>query len=801
MKTSSPRRLNLPLALAAVCAVANSSLARQIGETRTPQPDPLPPVASDVGPSFSPSQIAAAPIEGLLFDEPGDGALWVRGSSYKASFEPAGATLIPNFGSDAPRNFPLALRTASVTLAGEPLVFGPGVVARAGDEIRIERGAFFEQYLMKSDSLEQRFVFATLPGSGELVVRLDAHSELQARDLGLSLRFENELGRIDYSEAFALDAAGRKLALDSAWVDGAIELRVPADFVAAAQLPLVIDPFVTFFTVSTASPRADFLCDVAYDASTAQWAVSYVNVWSATDYDVFARLVSGAGVLQGTYTIDFSGVHWTTPAIANANSANNFLVVAAVVPPSGVASIHGRTLDAVALTTGLAVQLSPADGAYRNYPDVGGDPFSGASWYCVVWQRSASATNVNIEFVMVDTAGAVASGVVALENGPNWHELPRISSSFGVDTGDQTAAWNVVWQLRFSPSDYDIYGARVNWNGAVLTPMFPIETSGWDERNPSVSTSLAPAGPGVHRPYMVVYERNYGDRDLVATVLRNSTYVTEVNLVSEFPSTTWYREQLNPSVDSDGELFLVGFDERDAPGGVNTIPDVWTSTYFLSGSVLNACEIRQNFAGSPAVEGEIEVCSAAGAGGPVRRFFGAWVHLSANNDYDVQGGLWNGCVGGLVESFCAGDGSSVACPCGNSGAVGRGCRNSQNGNGGLLSPTGNASVSADTFRLNAVGLPLNGSCLFFQGSTASAAVPFGDGLRCVQGVTLRLPLKTVSGGTAAYPQGAETPISDFLQSLGAGETRYYQAWYRDSASYCSASTFNFTNALKVVWSP
>lgn len=801
MNTRPIPRLCASLALAATCALPNTSLARQIGDTRTPQPDPTPPIARDAALSFSTSPIVAAPIDGLLFDEPGDGALWVRGSSYKASFDAAGATLIPFFGSDAPRNFPLALRTKSVTLAGESIDVAPGAVERDGDEVRIERGAFFEQYLMRPDSLEQRFVFPTLPASGELVVRLDAHSELAARDLGATLRFENELGRIDYSEAFAIDAAGRKIALDSTLVDGAIEMRVPADFVAGAQFPLVIDPFVTFFTVSTSSPRHDLLCDVAYDASTDQWGVSFVNIWSSTDYDVFVRLVSGAGALQGTYTIDFSGAYWSTPKIANNNFANGFLVVAAVVPNPGPAAIHGRTLDALALTVGAAFQISPADGAYRNAPDVGGDPYPGGSYYCVVWQRSVSASNVDIEMVMVAGTGGVATSVVALENGSGWNELPSISNSFGIDTGDQTAAWNVVWQYRYSSSDYDIYGARVNWNGAILSPLFAIETSTWDERNPSVSTSLAPGGAGVHRPYMVVYERNYGDRDVVATVMSNTSIVNERNLVGDVPSTAWYREQLNPSLDSDGELFLIGFDERDVVGGANTTPDVWTSTYFLAGSQLSPCEVRRNFAGSSTYEAEIEVCSMASTGGPLGRFFGTWVYLSLNNGYDVQGGLWDGCSGGLVESFCAGDGSGAACPCNNTGAVGRGCRNSQNGNGGLLSPTGNASVSADTFRLNAVGLPLGGSCLFFQGTASAAAAPFGDGLRCVQGVTLRLPLKTVSSGTAAYPQSGETGISDFLQSLNAGDTRYYQAWYRDSASYCSASTFNFTNALKVIWSP
>jgi hypothetical protein len=790
----------------ATCQLALLSVPATAQLQRTPSPD-APRLAAPLAdpattPDFSPQEIAGAPFERVLFDEPGDGALWVRGASYKASFSAAGATVIPYFGSDAPRNYPLELEVRSATLGGEPLDIELATVSRKNELVRLERGAFTEEYAVELDKFEQRFVFATLPGAGELVLRMDARTELAAWDLGATLRFENELGRIDYGQAFALDAKGARVELDSVLTDGVIELRVPADFVANAVLPLVIDPFVTFFTVGGGA-RDEFLCDVAYDVSSDRWCVSWADVWSATDYDVYARLVTGAGLLQSTYTIDFTSLLWTTPAVANNNASNNFLVVAAVVPSGGVADIRGRTLDPIALATGAQFQISPADGAYRNLPDVGGDPYQGSSFYCVVWQRSVSASNVDIEFRMVSAAGVPqGSGFTALENGAGWHERPSISNGLGVDNGDGTAGWTVVWQYRYSSSDRDIYGAQISWGGSIQTPMFAIEASTWDESNPTVSTMLDPEFPSAQRPYMVVYERDYGtDTDIMGRVLRKNSLVTVLNLVGQFPQSAWYRNQRNPAVESDGQQFLVGFDERDAPGGSNTIPDVWMSSYFLANGVLQPCELRQNFAGSPTVEGEIALASMAASGGATKRYFGTWVYLSINNGYDVQGGLWNGCDGGLVESFCAGDGTGAACPCNNNGSAGRGCRNSANANGGLLTGSGNASVSADTFKLNALGLPLNGSCLFFQGASASAAVPFGDGLRCVSGLTLRLPLKAVSGGGAAYPQSGETPISDFLQTLGAGDTRYYQAWYRDSANYCSQATFNLTNALKVIWAP
>jgi hypothetical protein len=35
----------------------------------------------------------------------------------------------------------------------------------------------------------------------------------------------------------------------------------------------------------------------------------------------------------------------------------------------------------------------------------------------------------------------------------------------------------------------------------------------------------------------------------------------------------------------------------------------------------------------------------------------------------------------------------------------------------------------------------------------------------------------------------------------AGGMRTYQAWYRNSAAYCTASVFNLTNGVQIDWLP
>jgi len=157
--------------------------------------------------------------------------------------------------------------------------------------------------------------------------------------------------------------------------------------------------------------------------------------------------------------------------------------------------------------------------------------------------------------------------------------------------------------------------------------------------------------------------------------------------------------------------------------------------------------------------------------------------------------------------FCFGDGVGAACPCGNSGTSGNGCANSLNANGGRLASTGVASVSGDTWLLTGTGIP-NGPGLYFQGVNtlgAGQGIAFGDGLRCVSGSVLRLGVVFASASSSTYPTGVTPPNSIPISVKGfnvAGDARNYQLWYRDSdPSFCSASTFNLTNAIFVAWHP
>ena len=75
--------------------------------------------------------------------------------------------------------------------------------------------------------------------------------------------------------------------------------------------------------------------------------------------------------------------------------------------------------------------------------------------------------------------------------------------------------------------------------------------------------------------------------------------------------------------------------------------------------------------------------------------------------------------------------------------------------------------------------------------------PFGDGLRCVGVSVIRLGTMTPDGaGVVGWGPG--------LGGLGgwsAGDTRFFQAWYRDPLGGPCATGFNLSNGVEVIFEP
>jgi len=182
------------------------------------------------------------------------------------------------------------------------------------------------------------------------------------------------------------------------------------------------------------------------------------------------------------------------------------------------------------------------------------------------------------------------------------------------------------------------------------------------------------------------------------------------------------------------------------------------------------------------------------------------VHTTGNPGGEIRGQID---IDPDQVTFCYGDGSGAACPCGNFSAPGdnEGCRHSGAIGGRLQGYFGttslNPSISNDRLVLHALRLPPSTFALFFQGTlqaAGGAGVPFGDGLRCIDGNQRRLALKQACNSQVGLPEPGDLPLS-VLGGIGIPGVIRYQAWYRNPPGFCTPATFNLTNGVEVTWTP
>jgi Tol biopolymer transport system component len=162
-----------------------------------------------------------------------------------------------------------------------------------------------------------------------------------------------------------------------------------------------------------------------------------------------------------------------------------------------------------------------------------------------------------------------------------------------------------------------------------------------------------------------------------------------------------------------------------------------------------------------------------------------------------------------VTAFCLGDGSGTACPCANSGRMQRGCETSTATGGAILQASGTTSLGSDTLQFACHGERAQALTVILQGTANQSPANYGDGLLCVAGSLKRLYVKQAQIGIVIAPFGSEPSVAArsaaMGDTIGSGETRYYQAYFRDpTPDFCPfplGNTWNSSNAISATWDP
>lgn len=434
-----------------------------------------------------------------------DGADWAATASFKAVWRADGMTFTPALGSNAPQSHPF---TVALGATAGPLA-ARAVPQRRGNDVVYDRGAVREVYRVTADHVEQLFEVDSWP-SDDLVLPIRVDTRLEPTLTPTGIEFRSPYGGVHYGLAVLIDANGARHAMRTELADGGIRLSAR---VAGLRFPVVVDPIIRSF-VAYSSSFVLIRPDVAFGQRQRQHLVVLERVISASDSDVYSVMIDAQGVpVAGTAMwIDISTDAWRTPRVAYNYLADRFLVVASRTPASGgsgTTAIWSRTRDAAAAVLGTPTQLSSTEFGDKVLPDVGGDFYdAGPTYFAVVWQRNFSVSDTDIHYRRVQSDGTPLGVVQNVDNSSAVDSAPRIAKSDGAGPSN-AQAWPVVWHRQIG-SQFDIYGARLSWDGVLATPPFGIDTTLDDDRYPAVS-SLTDEG----RQWLVAYQTAArGDLDI-----------------------------------------------------------------------------------------------------------------------------------------------------------------------------------------------------------------------------------------------------------------------------------------------
>ena len=368
------------------------------------------------------------------------------------------------------------MRLASATLGGESIALTDGgEVNREDNRFTIQRGPIDAWYDMSLGEVEQSFRVDYAGMHAELVLNLDVETEFQLEFLDDGLLYKNEVGAVSYRHCVVYDGAGNRLQLPIQAQEGRITLTVPAEFMANAVAPVVVDPIIDTYVVYSASTRDLTAPDVAYDLTNDEFAYAYEFAFSATDHDIYVDTHDGtSGAFKLRRVIEGTMADANQPNIAGDNTSNQFLVAYRNFNSGDMLhDILGRTFRAGTSSRSPIVTIAERHSNYENFRlDVGGKS-QGTPLLLVAWERRFVAGHTNIRSAFVTPAvphspivAPTATPYTAVSSGTNFDDGPvRVSQSSGKGS---VAAWRLCWARKnMSNGDQAMYSRVYHDDGTL----------------------------------------------------------------------------------------------------------------------------------------------------------------------------------------------------------------------------------------------------------------------------------------------------------------------------------------------
>jgi len=523
----------------------------------------------------------------VLFDQPQPGGtLWARGSNFKASFATDGWTFCARPAAEAPHKAPIQFHLTGARVGQEPIAIADSAPELRGQRVEYRHGEVVEAIDVRGRSVEQSFTFARLPQRGELAIEIAVDADLAISNTDAGVAFRSKYVDVSYAQATAIDAKGERVSAETSFAAGRITIRVPAEFVQRAQLPLVVDPVVTSVHANTELGLGsiyEYTPDIAWDPNAQVWAVVFELPFAYDDRDVYLQLLDANMTPVGVpLIVDITYDVWQRPRIADLQIYSRFLVVAQVsVDAPGPYDIRGRIFDRGPRPVTLSPFTVEPAGAHggllgdKLWPDVAGDASLAApTFFTVVWEREYTLTDHDIHMRQVMNDGTLrGTGPTLIDNSGAYDDYwPSISKSDGPDPYPNQR-FVVTWDRLISsaPVNYllDVRAALVTWDGQIVpiagannfyvatrhTAYYPTYQGG--DLRPRVSTTTDGSWPGDGRRFaMIVFESHSSSWEVFSWVIdTDGNVLTSANL-SLLANTG---QAVEPCVDCDGARFAVGY--------------------------------------------------------------------------------------------------------------------------------------------------------------------------------------------------------------------------------------------------
>lgn len=405
-----------------------------------------------------------------------------------------------------------------------------------------------ESYTARPEGIQQCWVVSKRPkAAGDLVIEGSVISPYMPKSSPHGVVFADENGRtaLSYGAVTVIDDAGSTYECLPRIQNGRLRITVPADYVARARFPILVDPVV--------GPEVP-ICPTFGPADSLQEKVDiaagpggYLAVWQdsrgSNGTDIFATRISPTGEVldpMGIAICTASG-NQTDPAVAW--NGKQYLVVWTDRQTS-LSHIYGARVQPNGEVVDKQGMLLSSTNGTQAYPDVASD---GSGWQ-VVWQQQITGS-LDIYGVRVSGDGLVGR-IYGLATGTGDEDYPSV-------------AWNgstflLVWRdnRTQSTTGTDIYGCRVGRNGIGLpgTAVISCDSTG------SVGVTgdqLSPQVCSFGSTFMVVWEdRRTGTSKIYASRVDSTPKSIDRNGILVSDSTG---AQESPSVAYDGTRLLVAW--------------------------------------------------------------------------------------------------------------------------------------------------------------------------------------------------------------------------------------------------